>query len=717
MQSNNLHLDALLEALALYTRVYHQPYSVEALKAGLPLTPANKNMELNELSTLFGRAAARGGLNTQLIERPLPQISQLQLPMILLLSDQQVCILDSFSKDRQQAKIILPQGSTDASEQWLSLDDLQQIYLGFAFVLKKQFEYSESHSRTLNLQQKHWFWSSLSYSRHLYRDVILASVLINLFVLATPLFTMNVYDRVIPNHALETLQVFALGVLGVYLLDTFLKFTRTYLLETAAKKSDIIMSSVIYEKVLDLKMACFPKSVGSFASNLKNFDTIRSFLTNATLAGLIDLPFALIFIAVIYSIGGSIALVPVGFMLVILVYALLVRKPLQRHIESTHEAAAKKNATLVESLQNIETLKSLGNMAHAQWAWEQATGEIAQKSLKSRLLSASIGTMTSFFVQLNTVFIVVYGVFLIQDFKLTMGGLIATMILSSRCVAPMGQVASLITSYEDAKSSYKMLDGILAMPAERPQGKSFVERASITGKIEFKDVVFTYPGAETPALNGVSFTIEAGDKVAIIGRIGSGKSTVEKLILKLYQPESGAILIDGIDINQMDPADLRKNIGYVAQDINLLSGTLKENITYRAMHASDEQVIRAAKISGADEFVHKHPLGYDMPIGERGMGLSGGQRQCVGIARAFLLDAPIMLLDEPSTGMDQTSEARLISNLADNLQRKTCLLVTHKMNLLSLVDKVIVLQEGKVYLAGDKQAVVQSLSGGADVAA
>ena len=711
--ADNLRMDALLDCLVLFTKLYHKPFSAEALTAGLPIEPGAESPELfsiNNAKGLFSRAAQRAGLKSSLIRRPLSQLSSLQLPMIILLSNQSACILDRFSEDRTQVKIIMP--AEEAIEQWVDTDVLEDEYIGFGFMVKKAFEYEDENSRTLHLNQKHWFWSTLKLSAGVYKDALYASLLINLFVLASPLFTMNVYDRVIPNNAIETLWVFAIGVSVVYILDAFLKFTRTYLLENAAKKSDIIMSSIIFEKVLDLKMANHPASVGSFASNLKDFDSIRSFLTNATMAAIIDIPFSVIFLAVIAYIGGTIVFIPILTMLLILTYAFFIKKPLRASIESTHEASAKKSSILIEALNNIETLKTLGTLGQTQWKWEESTGEIATKSLKSRMLSSSIPTITQLLIQLNTVMIVIYGVYLIQDFELSMGGLIAIVILTGRTLAPMGQVASLMTNYEDTKTSYETLNNIISQPSERPNGKKFVERPDFSGHIEFVDVTFSYPNTEVPALKNVSFVINPGEHIAIIGRIGSGKSTIAKLILGLYEPDSGQILIDGIDIKQIDPADLRKHMSYVSQDIMLFRGTVKDNITFRATHASDGAMIRAAQISGTSEFIKKHPKGYEMPIGERGQGLSGGQKQSIGIARALLLDSPIMLMDEPSSSMDQVSEAKLLNNLERSLKNKTSIIVTQKMTLLKIVDRVRVMNDGKIFIDAPKEDALKKLQGG-----
>ncbi len=701
-----------MESLVLYTKLYHKPYTEESLLSGLPVDSNISNQTLfsqKKSKSLFSRAAARAGLKTMLIERPISEILELQLPVILVLSNENSCILSEFSADRTQAKIIFP--GEEALEQWTDVEDLEQEYLGFAFLIRKEFQY-ERNNNVLNISnQHHWFWSTLGLSKKIYYDCILASILINLFVLATPMFTMNVYDRVIPNNAQETLLVFTVGIVIVFLIDSFLKFVRSYFLELAGKKSDVIMSSIIFERVLDLKMSSHPKSVGSFANNLKSFDTIRGFLTNATLTVLIDFPFAILFLIVIFYLAGIMVLVPICIIITIMIYAYMIKDPLKQSIESTYEASAKKNGILIESLQNIETIKSLGLSGQTQWNWEESTGEIANKSLKSRLLSASIPNMTGFLVGLNTVLIIVVGVHQIQNFELTMGGLIATMILSSRAIAPMGQIAGLITNFEDAKTSYTMLDSIVNQPLERPFAKEFVKRPALKGNIEFRNVTFKYPESEAFALNNVSFTINEGEKVALIGRIGSGKSTIAKLILKLYEPESGSILIDGIDIDQIDPADLRKNLSYVAQDINLFRGTIKQNILGSSKFIDDEKMLECSKISTTDEFVKLHPMGYDMPIGERGHGLSGGQRQSVGLARALINDADILLFDEPTNAMDQSTEMNVLSNLKPIVKEKTLLLVTQKMTMLDLVDRVIVMHNGKKILDGDKDVVMKQLGG------
>ena len=704
--------DELLQCLVIFTKLHNNPYSADALTIGLPVKDGEEIelFSLKSSKSLFSRAASRAGFASTLVRKDLDQISPLVLPCILMLRGKKACILQSFSEDKKMANIITPDLSTGTST--IETSKLKDEYLGYAYYLKREFVPEDTSStKLIDAGNDHWFWGTLKRSKKIYFDVVVASFIINLFVLASPLFTMNVYDRVVPNNAVETLWVLALGVSVVYGIDLFLKFVRSYFLEIAGKKSDIIMSSILFERVMDMKFSNKPKSVGSFASNLKEFDTVRNFFSSASLAAIVDLPFALIFLIVTYFIGSYLVLVPIVIMIAILCYTFFIKDPLQNAIKSTFEASAMKNGILIGSLSSLETIKALGASGHVQWNWEEATGEIANRSIKSKIITTSITTVTSFLVQLNTIAIIVLGVYMIQDTHLTMGGLIAAVMLSSRAIAPMGQVASLAANFEQTKTAYQSLSKIMQMPVERPEGKKFVRRNSFEGKIEFKNVSFTYPDTTKGSLDRINFVIQPGEKVGIIGRNGSGKTTLQKIILGLYAPTEGSVLIDGIDINQIDPADLRRNIGYVPQDVVLFKGTVRENIVQKAPYVDDMQIIKAAKVSGVDEYVNAHPLGFDMPVFERGDGISGGQRQSIAVARAFLLDSPIILLDEPTNSLDNTVESKLKANLKVNTVNKTMILVTHRTSMLDLVDRLIVMDNGKILLDGPRDEVLARLSG------
>ena len=703
----------LLDCLVLYTKLYHKPFSAESLTAGLPQDGANGIVELfsiNNSKSLFSRAAARAGLKSKLVHKDLDEIPSLVLPIILVLKNKRACILESVDREIDQASIILPEGDGEIHK--IPYSDLKQNYMGYAFYLKKKIEPTVEDKVLKNDRSKHWFWDTLKLSFPIYKDVLIASLLVNVFMIFGPLFTMNVYDRVVPNDAFDTLWVLATGIGVMYVLDMIMKLTRTYFLELASKKNDIIMSSKIFEKVLDIKMSAKPKSVGSFANNIKEFDHLKNFFTTSTMVAFIDIPFSIIFLSVVYFLGGNIVFIPITVMTIVTTYVLLVRKPLYRSIEETNEASANKNSILIESLVNLETIKTMNYHGRVQWNWEEATGDIANKSVKTKILSSSIPVITQFFVQLNTILVVIYGVYQISDKVMTMGALIAINMLSQRAIAPLSQITTLLSSLEQTKVSYNTLQSVMELPTEREDGKKFVERPAFSGKIEFKNVSFVYPGEEKPALQNVSFTIHPHEKVAIIGKIGSGKSTIVKLLLGLYEPTEGDIFIDGIDIKQINPADLRRNIAYVAQDITLFRGTLKDNLIIRAPHADDADILKASQIACVNEFADIHPLGYEMQVGEGGAGLSGGQRQSVSIARAFLIDSPIVLFDEPTSMMDSQTEKKVMKNIRENIGDKTLILVTHKNSLLENAQRVIVMHNSKKIMDGKKEEIIKRLKGG-----
>lgn len=707
---------SILDTLAIFCKMNGRPYSKESLIAGLPIEEGRNTPILfskHNSKSLFSRAASKAGFKTKVLRSKLADINPLVLPCILLLdnntSDElEACILLGFDDEGSNARVTFP--DSPELESVVSLEELEKQYFGFSILLKKQLNFKENDSALSSVKESHWLWGSVKIVRDVYRDVIIASLLINLFVLSTPLFTMNVYDRVIPNNAKDTLWLLAIGVVVIYGIDIVLKFLRSYFLETAAKKTDIIASSIIFEKVLDLKMSSVPNSVGSLANILKEFESIRGFLTSTTIALLIDIPFIFIFLIAIYFIGGQLVMVPISIIIVILIYTYYAKIKLANSIKESYDAGSNKNGVLIESLSSIETLKSLGATGYSQWRWEEATSNIADKSINTKMISSSITTVTSFLVQLNTVALVIVGTYMIADNNLTMGGLIATIIISSRTISPMGQVSSLLSTFQHTKTTYDALNDIMNLPVEHPQGKKFVARPEYKGKIDFRNVTFSYPNADKETLSNVSFSVEPGEKIAIIGKIGSGKTTIQKLLVSLYHPDEGSILIDNIDIKQLDPTELRKNIAYVSQDVLLFDGTVKENIVYRTPHIDDDRILEAAEISGVLDFVNKHPKGFDMPVGERGSFLSGGQKQAIAIARSILLPYPIILFDEPTSSMDISSETRFINNIRKYQDDKTVILVTHKTSLLKLVDRIIVVDDGRVVLDGKKDIILSKLN-------
>jgi len=694
--------DPLLLALLSVCKLLNTPHSADSLTAGLPLIDNKLN------PSLFVRAAQRAGFSTGLVRRPVAEISNLVLPAVLLLKDKKTCVL--ISKQNDTCTIILPE--TDSGEKTVQMSVLNEIYTGSAFFVQLEHAFDDRAANSVIPKAKHWFWDVIYKSWPVYSEALAASLLINLFALASPLFIMNVYDRVVPNHALETLWVLAIGVTIVFSFDFIMKGLRGYFIDVAGKRSDIILSATIFEKVMGIKMENRPKSVGAFASNLSEFESFRDFLTSATLTTLIDLPFLFIFLSVIYMLGGNLALVPLAVLPLAILASIAVQKPLKNTINEVFKYATQKNATLIESLNNLDSIKCNGAEGQMQSKWEQNIGQISRLGLKSRFYSSIAVNLTAFLTQMASISVVIFGVYKISEGDMTVGALIACTILTGRALAPIGQVASLLTRYHQARTSLDTLTNMMSLPVEREPGKKYLHRPTFKGNIEFKNISFSYPEQPVKALDNISFKIKAGERIAFIGRIGSGKSTIEKLMLGMYEPQDGSILIDGTDIRQIDPSDLRRQIGYVPQDISLMFGSVKDNITLGSRYADDTSILHAAEVAGVTQFVNRHPDGFDMPVGEHGFSLSGGQRQSVAVARSLLLSPPIFIMDEPSNSMDNSTEARFKEKLSEQLNKQTLILVTHRASLLTLVDRLIVMDGSKIMADGPKDKVLEALKKG-----
>ena len=710
---------SVLDSLVLFTKLHGKPYSAEVLSEGLPIAEGETSPKLFSVKptssrALFSRAAHRAGFTTRITKIDLDDISSLVLPCILLLktddpNEVNGCILESFDDVREYANVIMPEIGDIVNK--VKIEDLKEEYFGMAFFLKREFRFESDDFKLIDNKQKHWFWDTMHTIKYIYKDVLLASLVINLFMIATPIFTMNVYDRVIPTAAFDTLWIFALGVIVVYMIDLGLRFVRTYLLEIAGKKADIIMSSIIFEKVLDLKISEIPKPIGSFASVLKEFESIRSFMASSTIAILIDLPFVFIFLFTIYFVAGSLVWVTITSIAVVILYTISVKNKMLESVKETSGAGSLKNGVLIETISNLETIKSLNALSFSQYKWEEATGEIADKGIKTKTLSAAIGTVSGFVTQLNTVLLIIFGAYMVDAQTLTTGALVATVIMSGRALGPMGQVAGMIAYYQHIVSAYESIENVMGLDSEHPSDKQFVRRPAFKGNIEFKNVTFSYPGTETKQLLNLNFKINAGEKVAILGKVGSGKSTIQKLLLGFYYQDEGSVLIDGIDVQQIDPVEIRANISYMAQENVLFSGTARSNIMMKNHKASDDDLLKAAQISCATDFINKHPKGFELPIVEKGENLSGGQAQAICLARTVIDNSALFILDEPTKSFDSGTSQRVLKNLKEHLKDKTLILITHTPSDLALVDRIIVMDSGKIVMDGPKNVVMAKLGG------
>lgn len=707
LREDLINPDPLLDCLVELCRLHGQAASRASLSAGLPLGRDGRGQLTLELAE---RAAARVGMATKLQRLPLDQLDTAALPVILVLRNNQACVLMGWDSDGANARVLLPetgQGSVN-----LTRTELQARYSGVVLFVRPHFRFDARTPEVRQAKTRHWFWGAMLQQRFVYRDVLWAALLINLFALAFPMFTMNVYDRVVPNNATETLWALSVGVVLIMCGDVFMRLLRSHFVDEASARVDVQISATLMEKVLGMRLEHRPESVGSFASNLRGFEQVRDFIASSTVTTLIDLPFALLFVFVTAWISPWLAVPVVVAFAIILVVGYVLQYRLHELSQTTYQATAQRNATLIESLTGIETIKSLGAESVIQARWERSNQFLSRVNVRMRALSSKATYLTGWLSQAVTVSIVVVGVYLIGQRELTMGALIAASMLAGRALAPAGQIVALLMQYQGARTAMESLDKIMERPVERPAGESFIQRPQLHGDIEFRNVKFAYPNRQDSALEGLSFKITAGERVALIGRVGSGKSTIQRLIMGLYQPTEGAVLLDGIDLRQLDPADVRRNLGYVSQDVTLFYGTLRDNITFGLPYADDSAVVAAAELAGMTGFINRHPRGFDMPVGERGESLSGGQRQSIGMARAVLHNAPILLLDEPTSAMDFTTEAQITQNLAHFAHNKTVVLVTHRTSLLSMVTRVIVVDGGKIVADGPRDRIMEALQSG-----
>lgn len=697
--------DPLLSSLIEVARIHGRGLTPEAFLAGLPLQDGRLT------PTTFRRAAARAGMASRISKRPVASIRDELLPVILLLKDNDSCILLGWNDDRSKARVLFSEAGQGSTE--IDIEKLDGLYSGHVIFVRPRFRFDSRAPEIRNVVNRHWFLGALLDNLNLYKSILVAAFLINIFAIVIPFYTLNIYDRVVPNNAFETLWTLSIGVTLVIAVDFGLRMVRGYILDVASKRIDIQLSALIMERVLGMQMINRPASAGSFAANLRSFESVRDFITSTTVTAFIDLPFAIIFLALIIWLGWMLAIPLVLGMAGLVLYALMLQPKMQALTETTYRATATRNSTLIESLVGIETIKAQCAEGIMQRKWEQSVAYLARVGADLRYLSSSVVNGSSAVQQLVTVGMVTIGVYLISERQLSMGALIATIMLSSRALAPFAQIAGLLSQYQNAAMALSALDKVVGQPVERPENASFVRRERITGEIEFDRVSFSYPGEyAVEALREVSFRIKPGEHVAFIGKVGSGKSTINRLILGLYQPTSGSIKIDGVDIRQLDPAELRKAIGYVPQDVTLFYGTLRENITVGMPYVEDHGILQAAELAGLQELVGNHPKGFDMSIGERGESLSGGQRQAVAIARAIVHEPSVLLLDEPSSAMDYSTEDALKKRLSEYARNRTMILVTHRNSLLDLADRMIVIDRGAIVRDGPKQQVIEALSSG-----
>jgi ATP-binding cassette subfamily C protein LapB len=690
----------LLGCLEIAADHYGRSTPSAALISGLPLVDGKLTPQLAL------RAASRVGLSARIVKRRIDALLKILFPVILLMEGNNAVVL--IDHDGETATIALPETGKGAVR--IPLIELENSYIGYAILIKPEYR-SPQGQQDIARTRGHWFWSSVAPLWPAYVQVFLAATLINIIVIAAPLFMMNVYDRVLPNKAIATLWVLAIGMGGVILFDFILKTTRHALLGNAGRRADVILASRIFAHVLNLDLGKRPAKTGEFANQLRDYEMVREFFTSNTVVTLTDFAFIWLFIVIIYYIAGLVAIVPALAVVLVIGIGVLLQLPLVRTVHQAQSEATHRHSILLEALNGLETIKCARAEGQYQRQWEQFIGHNSRTTERMRSLSTLAMNITGFIQQLVSVGVIIVGVYVFSRGNVSSGAIIAAVILASRAVAPLGQIASTISRAQQALQAYKTLDRIMQVPEEDDGQARHINRTIAEGRINFDNVTFNYPDSEAPALKDFSLKIEPGERVGIIGKIGSGKTTIGRLLARLHVANDGLLLLDGVDIRQYHPAEVRRCVGFVSQDTTLFYGSVRDNIVLGVPHVSDDLVLRAAEIAGVTDFVKTHPKGFNLQVGEGGRFLSSGQRQAVILARACLLEPLVVFLDEPTGAMDMASERLFLQRLRAAFRpHQTLILTTHRYNALALVDRLVVIDAGHVVADGPREEILAKLN-------
>ena len=679
-EDNTGHEKILIEAARLLLRQHGIRKSGAAIRDAID-TP-HKRVGPKEAVSAIANLGFKSSFGSLAINKLDPDF----FPLIAFTKEGEARVILSYPVD----EVLLVTNPVTKKEEEISFKDLKQNFSTYV-IIAKELNNREKAERT-----GHWFFSAFRKSKWIYLQVMIAAMVSNFLSLTTALFTMTVYDRVIPNGAFESLIALSIGVVIALSFDFLIKGLRAKFIDTASKRADLEISRRLFDRILNLTPNEQRQKTGAMAGTVREFETLREFFNSSTLVVLIDLPFVFFFIYVIYLIAGPLAYVFLTAVPLVIIVGLGIQPFLPRITKGSIQSGMDKQAVLVETLSGLETVNATGSGKLMKKRYEEALNNQADSGNKIRSLSMFIINFAASVQQYAQVGAIFLGVYLIVDGQISDGALIGAVILGGRTMAPLSSLANTLSRVNGAITAYKNLAKLIGKSFTNETVLSPISRTSFKGEIEFKNVSFTYQGAGQPTINNLSFKIPAGQKVALVGKMGSGKSTLSRLIAGILEPTSGAILIDGVDVRQIDSADIRKNIGIMLQESWLFSGTTRENIQMGVHEYDDEHILKICKVAGVDDFVGSQPKGYDLEIKERGIGLSGGQRQTINLARSLLHDPQILLLDEPTSSMDQGTEKIVINSLEKFSDDKTMLIVTHRNQIVSIVDRIFVLESGQI---------------------
>lgn len=701
-------MESIIENIALATQILGAPVAKEAISAQI-IRNDDQRINFSSVTELL-RA---NGFDNHISKRPLTNIPALSVPVVLFLKDEEAAVITKIEGSGRERQYHIRQN--DGMVKQLSHQALSEVYLGYCWFIKTKIMADVRSELPEYHLPKAWFWKVIWRFKSYYAQVILATFLVNFLALVSSLYVMNVYDRVIPNKSYETLWVLSIGVILAITFEFIAKLIRSHLTDIAGKKADLIISSALFRRVMSIRLIDKPASSGSYANNLRDFESVREFMTSASLLVLVDLPFLLLFVFVIWLVGGKLAIVPLILIPLVVLVGLLAQPKIAYYMTASMKESSQRQGLVVEAIEGLETLKANNATAWAQQRWDHYTAKTANVQTKMKDLNNFVMNFAVGMQQLNTVFLVLFGTYLIHSTvegeRITMGALIAAVILSGRALAPLSQIAGLATRFQQAKVALAGVNNIIDRPTERRADHQYIRLDKVEGALHFNNVAFRYTKDGHPALSGTSLTIQPGERVGILGRVGSGKTTLLNLASGLYEPESGSVTLDHVDIRQLDPNFLRNQIAQLTQAPRLFLGSLRENmnIARQDNFSTDQDLLVALRRFGMDHLIKNHPRGLDMPLGENGMGLSGGQKQLVALARLTLKDPRVVLLDEPTHSLDQESEMLALEAISRWTANRTLVVVTHRPQVLQIVDRIVVVDEGRVVIDGPRDAVLRHL--------
>ena len=698
-------IDPVLECLSYLARQSDRPSSPVLLRAGLAVTDDGK-LPFHQVEP----ALEQVGMRATPVSRGLKRWPSGKTPAILELDDQRAAVL---LETRERDGLIYAPGVDEPM--WIKLDELASAYTGRAVVVEVDPTRERENERPWDAaRRRHWFWSEIWKVRREFWPVLLAALIINLLAFAVPLFTMHVYDRVIPNEAVATLWVLALGVMLALAFDFVLRIARARLIDEVGRKLDAKLSQKLFEKVMNLPLAERQGSTGAFARRVSDYELVRDFFASTTVVLAVDVVFLVLFLVLITILAGWLVMVPIVGIIVMLTAGLSLQRSMGRAALDAQADSSLQHSVLVESIGGAETLKAAGAEGQMLGRWRRYSSMSAATQERMRRLTAVAVNLASISQQMISVGLLIGGFYQFQQGNMTMGAIIAIIMLAGRSLQPIGQLAFLITRGRQAFATLDSLQLMMETQDERHVALRSIVPEIRAGHIELADLSFSYPNAARPSLMGVNLKINPGERIGIIGRVASGKSTLGRVLCGLYPPSDGVMMVDGLDSRQYHPHQLRESFRFVAQDAEVFSGTVRDNLMLGAADADDQQLIDAVIRSGADIFLSRDAAGFDLPVGERGSRLSGGQRALLVLARALVSPSKMLFLDEPTGSMDTQTELYFIEHLKTALGREQSLVVaTHRHNMLSILDRLIVIDGGKIIADGPREEVMKHLTAAA----